>query len=131
MATKKHSALPEHLKQTITQKVEQLLQHKFKPGLPLQAEAAQQHGFNYIVELYTMWRGSSFYLCAKYRNPRAKQASQEYFEVRTTRLQYVGGGRFNLAYMRHTGKWCEVYPALSWEVCLETIEQEELFWPVH
>ena len=130
MATKKHTAPPELLKQTITQRVEQLLQEKFKPGLSLQAEAAQKHRFNYVVELYTMWRGRYFYLCAKYRNPREK-ATEEYFEVRTTRLEYVGGRRFSLAYMRHTGRWREVYPALSWEECLEAIEQEELFWPVH
>jgi hypothetical protein len=99
MAAKKHTVVPEPLKQSITHEVEQLLQNKFKPGLSLQAEAAQKHGFNYVVDLYTTWRGRSFYLCAKYRNPRAQQASQEYFEVRTTRLEYIGGRRFSLAYI--------------------------------
>ncbi len=94
------------------------------------AEAAKEHGFNYVVDIYTTWRGRYFYFCAKYRDPREK-ATQEYFEVRTTRLEYTGSRRFSLAYMRHTGKWFEVFPALSLEECLETIEQEELFWPVN
>ncbi len=130
MATRKNTTVPEPLKHALTEKAEQLLQDKFRPGLSIQAEAAKEHGFNYAVEVYTTWRSKYFYFCAKYRNPR-ENATQEYFEVRTTRMEYVGGWRFKLAYMRHTGRWCEVYPALSWEECLETIKQEELFWPVN
>ena len=44
-------------------------------------------------------------------------------------MEYVGGRRFNLAYMRHTEKWWEVYQGLTLEESLETIEKEELFWP--
>lgn len=123
-------AVPDLIKQTLTLKAEKLLRDKFKPGLPIMAEAAKEHGFNYVADVYTTWRGKYFYFCAKYRDPR-EDAREEYFEVRTTRLEYVGRRRFNLAYFRHTGKWLEVYPALSLEDCLETIEQEELFWPVH
>ena len=130
MATRKNTPLPTSLKHILTEKAEQLLQDKFRPMLLIQAEAAKEHGFNYVVGVYTTWRGKYFYFCAKYRNPR-KQAMQEYFEVNTTRMEYVGFQRFNLAYMRHTGRWCEVYPALPWEECLEAIKQEELFWPLH
>ncbi len=130
MATRRKTTVPEPLKQTLTLKAEQLLREQFRPGLPIQAEAAKEHGFNYVVDVYTLWRGRYFYFCAKYRDPR-ENATQEYFEARTTRLEYVGAQRFNLAYMRHTGKWMEVFPALSLEECLETIEQVELFWPVH
>lgn len=129
MAPNKKVAVPEPLKQTLTQKAEQLIRDKFKPGIGIQAEAAREHGFNYVVDIYTKWRGRYFYFCAKYRNLRA--TAEEFFEVRTTRMEFVGSRRFNLAYMRHTGKWCEVYQALPFEECLETIEIEELFWPVH
>ncbi|NIR53010.1 hypothetical protein GWO43_30645 [candidate division KSB1 bacterium] len=121
--------VPTPLKLTLTDRAEQLIRDKFKPWLPMKAEAAKEHGFNYVVDVYTTWRGRYFYFCAKYRNPR-ENAEEENFEVRTTRLEYVGGQRFNLAYMRHTGKWCDVYSALSLEECLEAIEENELFWPV-
>lgn len=78
MATKKHTTVPLLLKQSISQKAEQLLQNKFKPELPLQAEVAQKHGYNYVTDLYTTWRGRYFYICAKYRDPRSN-APQEYF----------------------------------------------------
>jgi hypothetical protein len=130
MAKGRSATVPELLKRTLTQKAEQLIRDKFKPGLPTQAEAAKKHGFNYVADVYTTWRGRYFYFCTKYCNPR-ENAEQEHFEVRTTRLEHVDGPRFNLAYMRHTGQWCEVYRALSLEECLETIEENELFWPVN
>jgi hypothetical protein len=33
--------------------------------------------------------------------------------------------------MRHTGKWCEVFHDLDLDECLEIVEGNELFWPVH
>ena len=38
------------------------------------------------------------------------------------RLEYVDRDRFNLAYMRHTGKWVEIGFDLSLEECLDEIE---------
>ena len=130
MASRKKPAVPELLKQTLTQKAEQRIEEKFRPGLSNQAEAAQKHGFNYVVEIYTTWRGRYFYFCARYCSPRQEE-EDVFFEVRTTRMEYIGDRRFNLAYMRHTGKWQEVFHGLSLEEGLATIESEELFWPVH
>jgi hypothetical protein len=44
-------------------------------------------------------------------------------------MEYVGDGKFHLAYMRHTGKWCEVYRGLTVDECLERIRDEGLFRP--
>ena len=60
--------------------------------------------FNYIVDISTTWHRSFFYFSATYRSPHPDALSPT-FEVRFTRLEYVGDDRFNLAYMRHTGKW--------------------------
>lgn len=63
-----------------------------------------------------------------YRTPRGNPADD--FIARTTRLTYVGLGRFELACFRHTNRWQPVYFGLTVPECFETIEQEELFWPV-
>jgi hypothetical protein len=130
MTKGRNAGVPELLKKELTQKAEQLILEKFKPGLLTQAEAAKKHGFNYVIDVYATWRGRSFYFCAKYCTA-PENAEQEQFEVRTTRMEHDSGRRFNLSYMRHTGKWCEVYQGLSLEECLETIEANELFWPVN
>jgi hypothetical protein len=44
-------------------------------------------------------------------------------------MEYVGDGKFNLAYMRHTGKWWEVYRGLTADECLKTIRDEAIFQP--
>ncbi|MFA6110099.1 MAG: hypothetical protein WDA75_15130 [Candidatus Latescibacterota bacterium] len=130
MATPPKTAVPEPRQRWLNEQVEAWLTARLRPGLALQAEAARKAGFNYVVNLYTEWRGKHFYLCARYCNPRPG-ASESHFEVRTTRLEHTGSGRFNLAYLRHTEKWCTVYRNLSAEESLETMQREELFWPVN
>jgi len=129
LAKGRKEEVSELLKKELTQKAERLIWKKFKPGLPAQAEAAEKYGFNYVTDVYTVWRGRSFYFCAQYCDPR-EDAKEKQFDVRTTRMEHEGGRQFNLSYMRHTGKWCEVFQGLSLEECLETIEKNELFWPV-
>ncbi len=37
--------------------------------------------------------------------------------------------RFNLSYMRHTGKWWEIYPDLTLDECMNAIRDEPHFMP--
>ncbi len=84
--------------------------------------------FNYIIDLYGKWYRSYLYFCCTYACPSPNALSPT-FEVRFTRLEYAGNDRFNLAYMRHTGQWWEVYPHLSLDECLARIREEPLFHP--
>ena len=36
----------------------------------------------------------------------------------------------HLAYFRHTDRWQPVYLGLTADECFDTIEQEEIFWPL-
>jgi hypothetical protein len=73
--------------------------------------------FNYLVGLHIKWHGPFFYFCSRYCSPGPKALSPS-FESRFARLQYAGYRRFNLAYFRHTGRWCEIAQLLSLEECL-------------
>jgi hypothetical protein len=84
--------------------------------------------FNYLVDIYSKWRGPFFYFCSKYCSP-APHAVSPSFESKFARLQYAGDGRFNLAYCRHTGQWWEVAQLLSLEECLARIEGGGIFTP--
>jgi hypothetical protein len=44
-------------------------------------------------------------------------------------MEHVGDGKFNLAYMRHTGKWWEVHRGLTADECLKRIRDEAIFRP--
>jgi hypothetical protein len=88
--------------------------------------------WNYIVDLYTKWHSNFFYFCAKYACPGPKALSP-FFDIGFARLKYVGGvgqqSRFNLSYMRHTGKWWEIWHGLSLEQCLAEIKEGGFFHP--
>ncbi|NQE54355.1 hypothetical protein C5S29_12245 [ANME-1 cluster archaeon GoMg3.2] len=42
---------------------------------------------------------------------------------------FVSKNRFNLSYMRHTGKWWGIYPDLTLDECIEAIRDEPHFMP--
>ena len=88
--------------------------------------------WNYIVDIYTKWHRNYFYFCAKYACP-GPNALSPFFDTGFARLEYAGGvgqqSRFNLSYMRHTGRWWEIRHGLSLEQCLAEIREDGLFHP--
>jgi len=86
----------------------------------------QEERFNYIVDIFTKWYRNYFYFCAKYRCP-GPNAIEPFFETKFARMEYVDRDRFNLSYMRHTGKRWEVYPDMFLDECIETIRDDPLF----
>ena len=119
------SKVPEDLKIQVTEKAEELLK-QWRPNHIKQPPEGLQ--FNYIVELYTTWIRSYFYFCAKYACPGATAISP-FFESRFARLEYVDNGRFNLAFMRHTGQWIETERGLTINLCLKVIREDSFYCP--
>jgi len=127
MRSNKGMTIPEVLKREVTSRGTDLLSRRFQVR-PEDERRARRLGFNYVVAIFSEWRGSSFYLCAKYRTPRGNP--HEDFIVRQTRLTYSALGRFDLAYFRHTNRWQPIYSGLTIQECFDTIEREEIFWPI-
>jgi hypothetical protein len=117
--------IPDEVKQRVQAEADRLVD-EFKPRYIAPPPEGRQ--FNYITDLYTKWHRSYLYLCATFACPGPNALSPS-FESPFTRLEYVGGNRFNLAYMRHTGKWQEVYPNLTLEEAMAIVRDEALFQP--
>ncbi|HET6229818.1 MAG TPA: hypothetical protein VFE05_07080 [Longimicrobiaceae bacterium] len=115
--------IPDVLKARAQTEADTLLEH-FRP-LHIRPEENPQ--FNYITELSSVWFRGYLYLRAIYAN--VYPHGDPTFEVRFTRLEYAGGEKFNLAYMRHTGQWWEVYHDLPLEDAIRTIREEIIFHP--
>ena len=79
--------------------------------------------FNYVVDIYSKWFRNYFYFCAKYACP-GQNAISPYFESKFARLEYTGTNSFSLSYMRHTGKWFELYAGLSLDDSLAIIKDD-------
>jgi hypothetical protein len=76
--------------------------------------------FNYPTDIWTKWNKSFFYFTSTWASPRPNRIAPT-FERQFARLEYVGDQRFNLAYLRHTGKWWEIYKGLTISQCLKLI----------
>jgi hypothetical protein len=117
--------VPADIQHEVERRAQTLIDSTLKPRIPPPPKKAR---FNYLVDIYTRWRGPFFYFCSRYCSP-GPRALSPFFESKFARLQYAGDERFNLAYFRHTGQWWEVAQLLSLEECLSRIEAGGLFTP--
>jgi hypothetical protein len=97
---------------------------------PLQLRAQNPGPWNYPVAVCSEWRGRQFYLNVRYRVGGRPRSDVEEFVVRHTRMTLTGFGRFDLAYFRHTDRWCTTHRGLTAQQCFKEIEGNETFWPI-
>jgi hypothetical protein len=84
--------------------------------------------FNGPIAIYGEWRGSRYRFMARYRSgdPRSYQSE---FEAPFARLTYIARNRFDLSWLRHTGKWFCLFDGLPLEEALRLIESDGHFQP--
>ncbi|MGO8750217.1 MAG: hypothetical protein ACLQNE_30085 [Thermoguttaceae bacterium] len=98
-----------------TKLVESVLKPKYVKPPP------KEERFNYIIDVWTKWIGSTLYFGATYACP-GPTAILPSFETKFARMEHNDGGRFALSYMRHTDKWFRLAPSLTVDECLDQIE---------
>jgi hypothetical protein len=59
--------------------------------------------FNHCVDVFSKWNKNFFFIMQKYKT--GKGGIVDYFDTGLARLEFNGKGKFNLAYLRHTGQW--------------------------
>src|SRR5215470_4885019 len=112
--------VPDNLKAEVQTKAEALVEEFLKPQFI--KPPPKNWRWNYIIDIHSKWHRSLFYFISTYRS-RGPTAIKPTFESPFARLEYVGN-RFNLAYMRHTGKWWEVYRNLTLDECIKIIRED-------
>jgi len=122
----KKPQVPDGLKAEVSSKSKKLIDGHLNPSHV--KPPPKNPEFNYVTELFTRWYQSYFYFCAIYACPHSDAISPT-FESRFARMGYEGGGKFNLAYMRHNGQWNVIHYDLSVDECLTAIRDEPHFSP--
>ena len=125
-AKPKPPQVPTKLKAEVEGKARQLIDEVLKPN-HLKPPPADET-FNYIADIYGRWYRHYYYFCSRYNSP-GPYAIAPFFEAKFARMEYAGGERFHLAYMRHTGQWFEVFRDLSLDECLAAVSDNPLFYP--
>ena len=119
-------ALPGPLKAEADSKARNLIENVLKP-MHVQPPP-KGHLLNYVTDITTKWLGSKCYFVSVYACP-GPHAISPTFEAKFARMQYLGNGRFALAFLRHTGRWVELYEGLSVDECLKAIRDDPWFQP--
>ena len=114
------------IKSEVKSRSDELIENVLKPKYI--KPPSQNNDLNYLVDIFSKWHGRYFYFCSRYNCPSPRAMSPS-FEDKFARLEYVGHDLFNLAYMRHTGQWAEIFSDLSLEECLSEIEEGIHFMP--
>ena len=85
--------------------------------------------FNYPVDLYGKWHGGRYRFIQRLRSDGPGRIVDE-FEYAFTRLDYVGPGRFDLFWHRHTGQWWRLHHSVSLTEALRLIERDGHLHPL-
>ena len=89
--------------------------------------------FNYPVDIFGKWGGSKYSFITRYRSGFSDNLSEE-FDSPFARLDHVeshlGDTRFDVMWLRHTGKWWRLHSSVTLKEALQLIETDELLWPI-
>lgn len=125
LAKPKAPVMPAQLKDMVQAQAQDLIDTVLAPRIPPPPLDPQ---FNYLVGISTMrWR-QYFYFVSTY-HVSGPAAAVPAFDAKFARLEYVGSDRFNLAFMRHTGQWIDLYQRVTLAQCLASIVEDSFFTP--
>ncbi len=119
-------SLPGTLKDEVDTKARDLIENVLKPK-HIQPPPSDER-FNYITDITTKWIGSTCYFISIYACP-GPNAIAPTFEEKFARMEYLGDSKFTLSFMRHAGKWVELYASVSMDDCMKAIQDDPWFMP--
>jgi hypothetical protein len=85
--------------------------------------------YNYVVNLYGKWHGGRYRFIQRLRSDDPDAIERE-FDDSFARIDYIGAGRFDVMWMRHTGTWWRLYHSVSLAEALAAVEQDGHLHPL-
>jgi hypothetical protein len=123
---KSTSSLPGTVRDEVETKAKELIDKVLKPKHvqpPLEDSES-----NYITDISLKWLGSKCFFVSTYACPGPNAISPT-FEEKFARIEYVGDGKFNLSFMRHTGDWVPLFEGQTVDECMKAIQDDPWFVP--
>jgi hypothetical protein len=85
--------------------------------------------WNYPVDIRGAWAGGRYRFIQRYRSGREHNLGEE-FDAPFARIDRMEDGRFNVYWMRHTGKWWRLHVGLTLAEAIGIIESDGLLHPL-
>jgi hypothetical protein len=105
---------------------EALIRDKIKPRFLPKIVPTE---FNYPIDIYGAWHGGRYRFIQRYRSGFPENQGEE-FESAYARIDYMGPGRFDVYWHRHTGQWCRLFQGMTLAEALSEIETNGVLYPL-
>jgi hypothetical protein len=84
--------------------------------------------WNYVIDIHGAWAGGRYRFMQRYRSGHEQSLGEE-FDAPFARIDNMGPNRFNIYWMRHTGRWWPVYSDVTLDEALRILETDEVLYP--
>jgi hypothetical protein len=85
--------------------------------------------WNYPIDIHGVWAAGRYRFVQRYRSGHENNLSEE-FDAPFTRIVRVGPDRFDIDWMRHTGKWWRLYRGVTLAEAFKIIEEDGHLHPL-
>lgn len=120
-------ALPDEAeKREIVAACEAFIRDVLKPRFLPEIRPTQ---WNYAVDIHGAWATGRYRFIQRYRSGWEDNRGEE-FDAPFARIDRVGRDRFDIYWMRHTGKWWRVHVGVTLAKALRILETDEVLHPI-
>lgn len=84
--------------------------------------------WNYPVDIHGVWAGGRYRFVQRYRSGMEHNRGEE-FDAPFARIDRKGQDRFDIYWMRHTGKWWRLYTGVTLAEALQILETDGILHP--
>jgi hypothetical protein len=113
-------------KQRILAACEAFIRDVLKPRFLPRIEPTK---WNYPVDIHGVWAGGRYRFVQRYRSGMEHNRGEE-FDAPFARIDRMGPNRFDIYWMRHTGKWWRLYTGKTLTEALHILESDGVLHPL-
>lgn len=122
-----HPVAPDEIeKQKIVTACEAFIRDFLKPRFLPQIRPTE---WNYVVDIHGAWAAGRYRFMQRYRSGWADNLGEE-FNAPFARIDRMGQDRFDIYWMRHTGKWWRLHADVTFAKALHLLETDGHLHPV-
>jgi hypothetical protein len=85
--------------------------------------------WNYVIDIRGTWAAGRYRFTQRYRSGMEHNRGEE-FDAPFARIDRIGPDRFDIYWMRHTGKWWRLHVGVTLAEALRILETDGVLHPV-
>ena len=85
--------------------------------------------WNYAIDIHGAWAAGRYRFMQRYRSGMEHNRGEE-FDAPFVRIDRMGPDKFDIYWMRHTGKWWRLYSGVTLAEALRILETDGVLHPV-